>query len=140
MVGGVDRRHRIENLRRSVAMLSPGQMALDRDKACRLLDRLHDLEVWSMRFSGSSTTSTTGTPATPAAAVPGRAERKPAHAPRAEAAGTLQNGSLGPLTISGPSSPTANTAPHEGHVWNGRSPASTSRSAKSPSVQIGHTG
>jgi hypothetical protein len=45
MVGRVDRRHRIENLRRSVAMLSPGQTALDRDKACRLLDRLHDLEV-----------------------------------------------------------------------------------------------
>lgn len=46
MVGGVDRRHRIENLRRSVAMLAPGQMALDREKACRLLDRLHDLEVF----------------------------------------------------------------------------------------------
>ena len=40
----VDRRHEIEILRRSIAMLSPGAMALSRERAGELLDRLHELE------------------------------------------------------------------------------------------------
>lgn len=37
-------RHDVERLRRSIAMLAPQAAALDREQACELLSRLHDLE------------------------------------------------------------------------------------------------
>lgn len=37
-------RHDVERLRRSIAMLAPHAAALDREQACELLGRLHDLE------------------------------------------------------------------------------------------------
>jgi hypothetical protein len=41
----VDRRYEIENLRRSIAMLSPGVAApLDREDALRLLGELQDVQ------------------------------------------------------------------------------------------------
>lgn len=40
----MDRRHTLEVLRRSVAMLNTHQMALDREQAGELLDRLTELE------------------------------------------------------------------------------------------------
>ena len=39
----VDRRHELENLRRSLAMLRPGQHALDREAAMRLVAELASL-------------------------------------------------------------------------------------------------
>lgn len=36
--------HDVENLRRSIAMLAPQAAALDREQACGLLGRLHELE------------------------------------------------------------------------------------------------
>jgi vacuolar-type H+-ATPase subunit D/Vma8 len=40
----MERRHELETLRRSLAMLRPGAPALDREEAMRLVRELQDLE------------------------------------------------------------------------------------------------
>lgn len=40
----MDRRYKLESLRRSIAMLTPQSMALNREHAGELLDRLCELE------------------------------------------------------------------------------------------------
>jgi vacuolar-type H+-ATPase subunit D/Vma8 len=40
----MERRHELETLRRSLAMLRPGAPALDREQAMRLVRELQDLE------------------------------------------------------------------------------------------------
>lgn len=40
----VDRRHELENLRRSLAMLTPGAGALTREQAIELIDELSDVQ------------------------------------------------------------------------------------------------
>ncbi len=41
----MDRRHELENLRRSIVMLTPGVPALTREEALRLLEELAALEA-----------------------------------------------------------------------------------------------
>lgn len=43
-LGSVDRRHELENLRRSIAMLTPGVQALTREQALELLSEIEDLD------------------------------------------------------------------------------------------------
>ncbi len=48
----VDRRHELENLRRSLAMLSPGQVSgLRREDALRLIEDIEQLQarLWNLR-------------------------------------------------------------------------------------------
>lgn len=40
----MDRRHELENLRRSMAMLSPGAQALSREEALTILEELADVQ------------------------------------------------------------------------------------------------
>jgi hypothetical protein len=40
----MDRLHELERMRRSIAMLQPSTMALDREEAMRLISEIQDLE------------------------------------------------------------------------------------------------
>jgi|GraSoiStandDraft_60_1057301.scaffolds.fasta_scaffold3238445_1 hypothetical protein len=44
-LGGMERRYEIEGMRRSLAMLSPGQPGLTREAAIDLLEELQDVET-----------------------------------------------------------------------------------------------
>jgi hypothetical protein len=52
IVAGVDR-HELEQLRRSVVMLSPGQFALSREQALQILGELEDALVEIVRLRDS---------------------------------------------------------------------------------------
>lgn len=43
-VSPLERRYELENLRRSLALLTPGVPALDREQAIRLLEELQDVQ------------------------------------------------------------------------------------------------